>query len=144
MNGALSYRTVPLTVECDLNNVCRGDGMLFVRNGVGMAGRGVAALASDTDAMTLLASVKPRHGSGANDAPGAGPILFGLVPFLPGSPSTFFLPRLTIAKHSDGSENEGHDDCENDEFDPDFFQGAQTLGGKRAEVEKEQHEYTRK
>ena len=35
--------TRPLDHDVDLNAVARGDGFLFVRDGVGVAGRGVAA-----------------------------------------------------------------------------------------------------
>ena len=35
------YRTVALEENLDLNNICRGDGFLFVKDGVGHAGRGV-------------------------------------------------------------------------------------------------------
>ena len=38
----------PLERDVDLNDVARGDGYLFVREGVGLAGRGVAARAAST------------------------------------------------------------------------------------------------
>lgn len=103
MTGRLTYRTVPLRVECDLNNVCRGDGMLFVRNAVGIAGRETIATVADHEATALLSSVHRHPDSVDLHAPGVGPVLFGLVPFLPGSPGVFRLPRLSIAKHDDGS-----------------------------------------
>ncbi|MEY3589213.1 MAG: hypothetical protein RJA47_1809, partial [Actinomycetota bacterium] len=36
------YRSRQIDTPLDLNDVCRGDGFLFVRDGVGVAGRGVA------------------------------------------------------------------------------------------------------
>ena len=43
--GADDVRAVsrPLDRDVDLNDIARGDGYLFVRDGVGVAGRGVAA-----------------------------------------------------------------------------------------------------
>lgn len=103
MTGPLTFRTTPLRVDCDLNNVCRGDGLLFVRNAVGIAGRGTVATVDDGEASALLSSIRPHPQSLEPVSPGAGPVLFGLVPFQPGSPGVFRLPRLTIAKHEDGT-----------------------------------------
>jgi menaquinone-specific isochorismate synthase len=88
---------------CDLNHVCRGDGVLFVRDGVGLAGRGTIARTDGTGAASLLAAVTRDPRSDGDDRPGAGPVLLGLVPFLPDGESEFILPRLVIAKHDDGT-----------------------------------------
>lgn len=96
-------RTVLLDRGCDLNHVCRGDGLLFVRDGVGMAGRGRAAATDRHGAAELLAGIVRDPRSEGDDRPGAGPVLLGLVPFLADGASEFVLPRLVIAKHTDGS-----------------------------------------
>ena len=46
------------TAALDLNDVARGDGFLFVRDGVGLAGRGVAARVPLDEAPALLASIE--------------------------------------------------------------------------------------
>ena len=42
----------PLDLAPDLTDIARGDGVLFVRNGVGIAGRGVAASVPVRDALS--------------------------------------------------------------------------------------------
>ena len=91
--------TRPLTADVDLNSVCRGDGMLFVRDGVGVAGRGELARVPEREALQLLQSI--TH-IGDIASPGSGPLLFGIVPFHPEEEATFVLPRVLIAKSSDG------------------------------------------
>jgi hypothetical protein len=48
------FRTATLTEEFDLNTVCRGDGYLFVRDGVGVAGRDAVQNVSENDAINFL------------------------------------------------------------------------------------------
>jgi hypothetical protein len=57
--GADELRAVsrPLDREVDLNDIARGDGYLFVRDGVGIAGRGVAARVPIEDVAAVLASI---------------------------------------------------------------------------------------
>ena len=66
----------------DLNDIAGGDGVLFVRNAIGVAGRGVAATVPVDDAAAFLADLD--HDS---TVPGAGPVALGSVPFVPGSPA---------------------------------------------------------
>lgn len=91
-------RSVALDREFDLNDVCRGDGMLFVKDGTGHAARGVIAEVPEQDITGLLGSVKRHPGTG-----GAEPLAFGLVPFLPTRTARFLVPFLTLSKHADGS-----------------------------------------
>lgn len=98
------HRTVDIDgaingVPIDLNHVCRGDGMLFVRDGIGIAARGERGRCDAQGAASLLASV----GGVRDPRPGAGPIVMGLVPFSPDQPAEFVLPAFTIVKHADGS-----------------------------------------
>lgn len=94
----MKYRVVPVDQSFDLNDVCKGDGFLFVRNNTGHAARGIVALANDRDISNLLSSLQQADGSLQR-----APLAFGLVPFLPSSPSTFFLPHATFSVHDDGS-----------------------------------------
>ena len=55
--------------QLDLNDIARGDGFLFVRDGVGFAGRGVALRVPFDDAPALLASIDHADETGL-DAPG--------------------------------------------------------------------------
>lgn len=92
-------RTVSVDAAPDLNHVCAGDGVLFVRDGVGVAGRGVVAECNADEAAALLDSIETVGDSPA----GASPVLVGLVPFVPGDAARFVLPRLSVVKHPDGS-----------------------------------------
>jgi isochorismate synthase len=83
----------------DLNDVAAGDGVLFVRGGVGLAGRGVAARADTTDVAELLASI-PHDGP--DDRPGVGPVALGSVPYRPGDAATFVIPATVVTKTSTG------------------------------------------
>lgn len=94
------FRTATLTDQFDLNTVCRGDGFLFVRDGVGVAGRDAIQNVSEREAMTFLQSLIPSRLSGSTIAD-SGPILFSLVPFSPSRPAEFILPRVVFRKTQD-------------------------------------------
>jgi menaquinone-specific isochorismate synthase len=93
----MMYRTIECVEPFDLNTVCRGDGFLFVRDGVGVAGRGITHTVSESDALTFLATLKPSTNTDST-LRDTGPILFGLVPFLPTEPATFVLPTIIFRK----------------------------------------------
>jgi isochorismate synthase len=98
------HRTVRIETSFDLNNVCAGDGLLFVRDGVGYAGRGVQASADDAATRSNLSqSIHSGHTSAA-DIPNIGPIAFGIIPFLPHEPSQFVIASATFAKRADGTQ----------------------------------------
>lgn len=82
----------------DLNDVAAGDGLLFVRNAVGIAGRGVAARVGVDEAVALLADID--HDTTVDSG---GPVALGCVPFLPGSPAELIIPHLVVRKHADGA-----------------------------------------
>lgn len=90
--------TVPLEDDLDLNDIARGDGYLFVRDGVGFAGRGVAARVPVDGAVDLLATIEhdDRVG-GAN-----GPIALGAFPFSPGADAELVVPAVVVGKDVDG------------------------------------------
>jgi menaquinone-specific isochorismate synthase len=77
----------------DLNDIAGGDGVLFVRNAVGIAGRGVAATVPVDDAARYLAELD--HDS---SVPGAGPVALGCVPFVPGAPADLVVPAVQFRK----------------------------------------------
>jgi isochorismate synthase len=86
--------------DVDLNGVARGDGLLFVRDGVGLAGRGVAARVPRDEVAAFLASVERDDDV---QRPGTGPVAFGALPFRPGTPSELLVPSVVIGKAADGS-----------------------------------------
>ncbi|HEY0518706.1 MAG TPA: hypothetical protein VGC84_04360, partial [Ilumatobacteraceae bacterium] len=87
----------PLDREVDLNDIARGDGYLFVRDGVGVAARGVAARVPIDDVADVLAAI--RHDDHAD---GARPLALGVVPFKPGSPCELVIPEVAVVKAADG------------------------------------------
>ncbi|MFM7262831.1 MAG: isochorismate synthase MenF [Acidimicrobiales bacterium] len=96
------HRSRRLDRTVDLNDVCRGDGMLFVRDGVGAAGRGVALALDETGIAGVLSGLSPAPGS-EPPGPGHGPVVFCRVPFRPDLPADAFLPRLTVTKDGSGA-----------------------------------------
>ena len=90
--------TVPLDTDLDLNDVARGDGYLFVRDGVGFAGRGVAARVPIDGAVAFLAAIDHEDRVGGTN----GPIAMGAVPFLPGASADLVVPQVVVGKGADG------------------------------------------
>ena len=80
----------------DLNDLAAGDGRLFVRDGVGVAGRGTAATFAVDEATTALASI----GSDST-VEGHGPLALGVIPFRPGAPASVSLPELVVRKSNE-------------------------------------------
>ena len=95
------YRSREISTPVDLNDVCRGDGYLFVRDGVGAAGRGVSALVDEHKLDEAMESLSAATGS-SEPPVGHGPSLFGTVPFLPSGTARFVVPRVCITKSADG------------------------------------------
>ena len=85
--------------DIDLNDFAGGDGFLFVRDGVGLAGRGVAARIEADDALAFLASIETHDHVGTA---GSGPIAIGVLPFRPGASGKLVVPAVTIGKQSNG------------------------------------------
>lgn len=92
------HRTMVLEQDFDLNNVCRGDGFLFVRDGVGHAGRGTHISGTSEEVLAhLVGSTRSTLAGVDHD-----PICFGLVPFAPGNTDVFTIPAVTFTKTKDG------------------------------------------
>ena len=68
----------------DLNDVARGDGFLFVRDGVGLAGRGVAARVVDGRAAGAAGAIE--HDDRDRRRADVCPVAFGSLPFDPAQP----------------------------------------------------------
>ena len=83
--------------ELDLNDVARGDGYLFVRDGVGFAARGVAARVPLAEVAVTLAAIE--H---IDDVGGVLPIALGVVPFEADLACELIIPQLVVGKAEDG------------------------------------------
>ena len=90
--------TTPLEQDVDLNDVAGSDGYLFVREGVGFAGRGVAATVPIDEAAEFLSAIEHRDNVGGTN----GPIALGALPFLPGSAANLVIPQVIVAKDDRG------------------------------------------
>jgi isochorismate synthase len=90
-------RSIVLDHNIDLNNVCAQSGMLFERDGIGHASRGITAEVSEDDISQVLSSIK-------NLTPKLpDPVAFSLVPFLPSEKATFLIPQFLVSKWADGT-----------------------------------------
>ncbi|MBA3606529.1 MAG: isochorismate synthase [Acidimicrobiia bacterium] len=89
-------------VDIDLTDIARADGALFVRDGVGVAGRGVVARLPADDAVKLLGEMDVDVQSADDSDPGAGPIAIGWVPYRPGEPGEMIVPATVVRAGPDG------------------------------------------
>jgi isochorismate synthase len=101
MTKGLHVCSRPLTTALDLNAVCRGDGHLFVRDGIGVAGRGVATTCSQADVEEVLRGVSAVD-EGTDAARGV--VAFGIKPFSRESHARFLIPEVLVQKRDDGSQ----------------------------------------
>ncbi len=98
--AALVARTARLDGEVDLLTVAGADGVLFSRNGVGFAGRGVALRVPRAEVAAALSAIE------VDDPvvrPGTGSVAFGAVPFLPGAAAELVVPTLMVGCDASGS-----------------------------------------
>ena len=91
--------TRPFEDPIDLNDFAGGDGFLFVRDGIGIAGRGVAARVDADEAVAVLAAMDCDDYVGV---PGSGPVAIGVLPFRPGAAAKLVIPRVTVGKTGEG------------------------------------------
>lgn len=85
--------------EVDLDDFAGGDGYLFVRDGVGLAGHGVAIRVEADDAVEFLAAMDCDDHVGVA---GSGPVAMGVLPFKPGASAKLVVPLVTIGRGADG------------------------------------------
>ncbi|CAN5418306.1 isochorismate synthase [soil metagenome] len=81
----------------DLNDVARGDGYLFVRDGVGIAGRGVAARVPLAEVAAALSAID--H---VDEVGGVHPTALGAIPFELGIECDLIIPQVVVGKAADG------------------------------------------
>ena len=87
--------------QLDLNNFARGDGYLFVRDGVGVAGRGVAARVEPNKVIEFLQKIAHENLSGISDV---GPIAIGCIPFESSNPHEFVIPKAVFGKNANSEQ----------------------------------------
>jgi len=92
--------TRPLEAGIALDAVARDDGMLFVRDGIGLAGRGVAARVPLDHVADTLAGIEHDDAVGII---GSGPVAVGVVPFRPGAPTELIIPSVVVGRSVDGT-----------------------------------------
>ncbi len=79
----------------DLNDIAADEGVLFVRGGIGLAGRGVAARVNDHDAVAVLADIE--HDSTVEQA---AVLAVGVTPFRPGATAELVIPEVCVVKRA--------------------------------------------
>ena len=95
----LTATTRPLPHDVDLNDFAGSEGFLFVRDGVGIAGRGIAARVSAPSVPRYLSQIVRDDTVGQ---PGCGPVAIGVLPFRPGTAAGMVIPQVMIGKGPDG------------------------------------------
>jgi hypothetical protein len=87
--------SVALRDPVDLDDVCRGDGLLFVRDGVGVAGRDVVARFEDP---AELAAIDHDDRAG-----GGGVVAFATLPLDPAGAPCILVPGMCVTRRADGA-----------------------------------------
>jgi menaquinone-specific isochorismate synthase len=85
--------------QIDLTSFAGSEGMLFVRNGIGLATCGIASRVASHEAKEFLASIQIDD---SVKAPGTGPVLIGSIPFDSRELHEFVLPKILVNKSADG------------------------------------------
>ena len=83
----------------DLNDVAGGDGYLFVRDGVGFAGQGIAHSISADTAAEFLHTIDHDNQTSLD----VGPIAIGNIAFQRMAPATLVVPRKVVGKDEAGN-----------------------------------------
>ena len=83
----------------DLNDVAGGDGYLFVRDGVGFAGQGIAQSISADTAAEFLRTIDHDNQTSLD----VGPIAIGNIAFQRMAPATLVIPRKVVGKDEAGN-----------------------------------------
>ena len=87
--------------QIDLNDFAGDAGYLFVRDGVGVAGRGVAARVGREKVESVLKEIDDSNSSGVD---GAGPIAIGCIPFISSNAHDFVIPKIVVGKTESGQQ----------------------------------------
>lgn len=83
----------------ELDDVAGREGVLFVRNGIGFAGLGVAARVSALESQDLLSSIEHENTTGLE----VGPVAMGIMPFDSSSETELIVPRHIVGKDATGN-----------------------------------------
>ena len=108
-SAGLVARTRRLDADVDLLDVAGADGSLFCRDGIGLAGVGVAATVTVTDRSPAGSAAAVDAVLSAIDTddrvglPGCGPVALGALPFMPDAPGTLRVPEVLIGRANDGT-----------------------------------------
>jgi menaquinone-specific isochorismate synthase len=107
--AGLVARTRILDSDPDLLAVAGDDGVVFVRERVGLAGVGVAAridvprTGGEADARAVADALGAIGRDDAVAHPGSGPVALGALPFDPTAPGTLLVPRVVVGRSEDGT-----------------------------------------
>ncbi len=96
----LTAVTTPYQGDASLEEISGSSGLLFVRNGRGMAGQGEVARVTADEAVGFLATIEHIVHPDL-DGYAQGPVAIGTVPFLPDSPGEMIIPAVLVG--SDGT-----------------------------------------
>ena len=83
----------------DLNDVAGGDGYLFVRDGVGFAGQGIAHSISADTAADFLRTIEHDNQTSLD----VGPLAMGNIAFQRMAPASLVIPHKVVGKDEDGN-----------------------------------------
>lgn len=104
---SLRSRTWRIDAELDPLDVAGDDGMLWVREGLSLAARGVAAVVDGTDRAALAAEVARVLAAIETDdevaRPGTGPLALAALPFAADAAATVRVPELLAGRDRDGT-----------------------------------------
>lgn len=92
-------KAITTRIDADVDLLDVGD-VLFERNRLGLAGRGVAFRVAVGDADAALAAIDCDDEVGL---PGCGPVAFGALPFDPAAPAELIVPREVFGRADDGT-----------------------------------------
>ena len=92
-------QTTLFDASVDLNDIARSDGFLFVRNGIGYAGRGVAQRVAMSQVEQVLRDIDHQNKTGID----VSPIAFGVIPFDSSATNEFIIPQQIVGKDENGN-----------------------------------------
>lgn len=98
-----TVRTRRLDHDVDLLEVAGADGVLVARDGVGLAGRGVALEIDAEDPAVAQAALAVLAVDDEVGGPGTGPVAFGAWPFDPHGRRRLVVPEVTVGRDDRGS-----------------------------------------
>src|SRR3954454_9384321 len=92
-------KAVTRRLDSDVDLLAAGE-LLFERNRLGLAGRGVALRVPLREAAETLAAITVDDEVGG---PGCGVVAFGALPFVPGAPAELIVPSEVFGRADDGT-----------------------------------------